>query len=195
MFGDNVLVAPILQEGSTQRNVSLPPGLWYDFRSDSSTAGGKSVPVAAPLERIPFFVRAGAVIPSQQTVQYSTEAPVDPLTLSVYCAGAGQTDSTLYYEDDGHTFEYLKGSYFKRTFIQSAGQRAVTFYATASEGSYSPPPRSVLLRFVGISPKPSGVTMNGKPLTGWTYEARTRTVLVTIPETSQNYELVVPRGG
>ncbi len=203
MFGDDVLVAPVLQEGMTRRDVSLPPGLWYNYWTDSTAAGGSWVNVAAPVDRIPFFVRSGAIIPSQQPLQFSSQAPIDPLTLSIYCAEEGRTDSTVYYEDDGHTFEYLKGGYLKRTFTQSVGVSDVTFFASASDGSYTPPARSVLLRFVGYGGRPSSATLNGKPLarqkaktsppsgTGWTYDPGKRTVLVRISETGQKYEVVL----
>lgn len=204
MFGNDILVAPVMQEGLTARGVSLPPGLWYNYWTDSSAAGGKWITVAAPLDRIPFFVRAGAIIPSQQTVQYSTQAPIDPLTLSVYCAEPGRTDSSLYYEDDGHSFDYTKGVYLKKVFTQSVDSSTVRFSASAPSGTYSPPPRSVILRFVGIGARPSAVTINGKPLrmlafrsfgsskeTGWTLDATSRAVLVRLPQMREKYEVVV----
>jgi len=205
MFGDDVLVAPVLQEGMNHRSVSLPPGHWYDYWTDSAAAGGTWVNVAAPIDRIPFFVRSGAILPTRQTVQFSTQAPIDPLTLSVYCAEPGKTDSTMYYEDDGHTFDYSKGAYFKRRLAQSVTSSQVTFSASSGDGSYVPPSRSVQIRFVGIGKEPGAVMLNGtevhqvkgsqiaKKGPSWSYDGKMGRVTVWLPETRERYDVVLER--
>jgi alpha-glucosidase (family GH31 glycosyl hydrolase) len=64
MFGDSLLVAPLVNAGETSRSVYLPAGNWLDY-NDCSTLhrGGSSVTVNAPLDTIPLFVREGAIIP------------------------------------------------------------------------------------------------------------------------------------
>jgi alpha-D-xyloside xylohydrolase len=62
LFGPDLLVAPIVNEG-TQRPVYLPAGLWIDYWTGASIAGGKTLLVDAPPDRIPLYVRQGAVIP------------------------------------------------------------------------------------------------------------------------------------
>ncbi|WP_207205421.1 TIM-barrel domain-containing protein [Microbacterium protaetiae] len=54
---DDILVAPVLEEGATAREVYLPEGEWADAWTGESVVGGQAVTVAAPLERIPVFVR------------------------------------------------------------------------------------------------------------------------------------------
>ena len=79
MFGPDLLVAPVFEAGATERELYLPAGRWVDFwqsvHYDEATGGfsiqdpvviiegGRSVTVAAPLDEIPLFVRAGAQIP------------------------------------------------------------------------------------------------------------------------------------
>ena len=65
MLGDDLLVAPMLEARASQRAVALPPGGWYDFWDGRFYAGGETVMVAAPIEKIPLFVRAGCVLPQQ----------------------------------------------------------------------------------------------------------------------------------
>jgi alpha-D-xyloside xylohydrolase len=62
LFGPDLLVAPIVNEG-TQRPVYLPAGLWIDYWTGASIVGGKTLLVDAPPDRIPLYVRQGAVIP------------------------------------------------------------------------------------------------------------------------------------
>lgn len=65
MFGPDVLVAPILHEGWRERRVRLPSGVdWLEAASGRMITGGATVTAAAPLERIPVFVRAGAQVAS-----------------------------------------------------------------------------------------------------------------------------------
>lgn len=64
MFGPDLLVAPILHAGATRRSVYLPAGAtWTDPWTGEQHAGGTTVDVAAPLERIPLFLRDGVQLP------------------------------------------------------------------------------------------------------------------------------------
>jgi alpha-D-xyloside xylohydrolase len=63
LFGPDVLVAPVAEPGVREREVYLPPGTWVDAATGTEHSGGTMVTVAAPIERIPVFVRAGATVP------------------------------------------------------------------------------------------------------------------------------------
>jgi alpha-D-xyloside xylohydrolase len=60
MFGPDLLVAPILAAGARARDVLLPAGDWTDVWTGDRHAGGTTLRCAAPIERMPVFVRAGA---------------------------------------------------------------------------------------------------------------------------------------
>ncbi|HVS29965.1 MAG TPA: TIM-barrel domain-containing protein [Thermoanaerobaculia bacterium] len=62
LFGPDLLVAPMYRPGGS-RSVYLPKGTWLDYWSGTSHEGPKTIDVAASLDRIPLFVRAGAIIP------------------------------------------------------------------------------------------------------------------------------------
>lgn len=65
MLGPDLLVAPVLEEGATAREIYLPavPGGWFDFHDGLAFRGGTRHTVRAPLGRLPLFVRAGALVP------------------------------------------------------------------------------------------------------------------------------------
>jgi len=64
MLGPDLLVAPILHAGVTNRRVYLPAGTgWTDAWTGAKHAGGATLDVAAPLERVPLFVREGRQLP------------------------------------------------------------------------------------------------------------------------------------
>jgi hypothetical protein len=108
LFGPDLLVAPVLEQGATQRTVYLPAGGWIDFRTDQIIEGPRYVTVPAPLDSLPLFIRRGAIIPMGPDMQYSGERPLDPLTLEIYRGG---DRSFILYEDDGETTAYQTGAY------------------------------------------------------------------------------------
>jgi len=64
MFGPDLLVAPVMQAGIIQRPVYLPAGArWTNAWTGEVLSGGQTVLAAAPLERIPLFLRDDAVLP------------------------------------------------------------------------------------------------------------------------------------
>jgi alpha-glucosidase len=107
LCGDALLVAPVCDEGATTRQTYLPAGEWFDAWTDERHNGPSTINVSAPLERIPFFVRAGAIVAYWPLMQHTGERPVDLLTLHVY-AGDGQS---WLYEDDGHSLAYQRGGW------------------------------------------------------------------------------------
>jgi len=64
LVGSHVLVAPVQTPGASSRGVYLPTGAWYPWAAGAPLEGGASITAAAPLEEIPVFARAGAVIPT-----------------------------------------------------------------------------------------------------------------------------------
>lgn len=108
MMGESLLVAPLTLEDGLQRKVYLPKGEWCDFWTNELYQGGQSYDIAAPMDRIPVFVKKGTLLPYAKPVQCVTEDTVFDIT--VRCYGDNCGDFTLY-EDDGFTFDYKKGLY------------------------------------------------------------------------------------
>jgi len=108
MFGPAILVNPVTEQGATTRHLYLPVSAWYDFWTGSSFAGGKMVDAAAPLDRLPLYVRAGSIVPMGPDVEYTTEKAADPIELRVYAGSGG--DFTLY-EDENDNYNYQQAAY------------------------------------------------------------------------------------
>ncbi|MDN3600272.1 glycoside hydrolase family 31 protein [Mucilaginibacter myungsuensis] len=131
-FGDNILVAPA---DSHQREIDvyLPAGDWYRFGTDEKITGGDVISADAPLTDLPVFIRAGAIIPMQSIVQSTAEQGDGILQIHVW-NGEGSTDF-VYYEDDGDTYAYEQGAYYKRTISFNAETGNITF--SAVEGTFT----------------------------------------------------------
>jgi alpha-D-xyloside xylohydrolase len=128
MFGPSLMVAPVTRYGARSREVYLPAGAdWVDFHTGDHYRGGGAVVVQAPLNRIPVFVKAGAVLATGPVTQYVDEKPDAPLLLQVYAGASGETSL---YEDDGVTNAYARGEYSRipvsyddRTGVLTIGER------------------------------------------------------------------------
>lgn len=127
LLGDQLLVAPIYRPGTDHRAVYLPAGVWYDYWTGERLEGGRHVLAHAPLEKMPIYVKAGAVIPHAaaaagtsesapavpSTVEFGAGALAGELAFDIY-GGAGivgDPSSFEQYEDDGLTVGYRSGSY------------------------------------------------------------------------------------
>ena len=62
LFGESLLVAPVMEEGCTTRQVILPVGNWRDFWTQSPVEGGQTLKVEVPLDTIPVYQREGSIV-------------------------------------------------------------------------------------------------------------------------------------
>jgi alpha-D-xyloside xylohydrolase len=147
LFGPDLLVSPVLVEHATSRPVYLPVGAdWYDFWTAARTAGGASVTVPAPLDRIPLDVRAGSILPLGPVIEYAGQA-TDPIELRVYPGADG--DFTLY-EDAGDGYDYERGA--QSTIAIHWNDAARTLTLGVRQGSYPGMTVSHTFNVVIVSP-------------------------------------------
>lgn len=103
------LIYPDVSKAAAPTTVYLPKGtLWYDFWNDQPHAGGKTIQRLCPIDIMPVYVKAGAILPFGPDVQYSTEKPWDDLEVKVYCGANGHFEL---YEDEGNNYNYERGRY------------------------------------------------------------------------------------
>jgi alpha-glucosidase len=187
--GPDMLVAPVLRENARSRDVYLPPGDWFDFWTAKPLQGGRSLTTPAPLSRIPLYVRAGAVIPTQQDLQYTGESPVNPLTLCIYPPASSLQTARELYEDDGISFRYRKGEFQRRQVRLERTSRSIVISLPPPEGSFQPADRAIVLRIASPSGKPQEVRIGGVTLPWtppgrppnvqeWTFDTQDSTIIV-----------------
>ena len=194
MLGPFLLVAPVLNAGRAARALYLPKGtVWFDYWSEAVLSGGQTASLAAPLERLPLLVRAGAILPSTELMQYVGEKQPQTLYLDLYpVSGVGPTSFTLY-RDDGETRAFETGGHHSVELTLQTAATGATLTLGAPQGSYSPPEQHLAVRFHGVAVKPKQVTVDGKALAaltslaeldssdGWYFEAGKRLVHTRLP--------------
>lgn len=108
LLGKFVLVAPVTVPGKFAREVYLPEGEWYDYETNEKYTGGKYILADAPLDKVPVFIRAGAILPVAEGNIQSTEDITSENTRILTYPGQG---TFIHYEDDNETLAYREGSY------------------------------------------------------------------------------------
>lgn len=145
MFGPYMLVSPVTLSGAGTWPTYLPDGAdWIDWWDDSLNTGGQTVNTSVPLERIPIFVRGGAIIPMAPVSQYEGETAWDEITFELY--PIDETSNFTIYEDDGISWDYQSGEYAETTCTMSGIGDSFIFDIAARQGSYVPTPRTVVLK-------------------------------------------------
>lgn len=108
MAGEYLLVAPMFT-GQTQRTVLLPKGDWYDFYTGEYVGNGERITITPDLDRIPVFVKDGAIIPMMEPMLHAPKAG-QKFNLEIRHYGKANGTYRLY-DDDGETFDYKKGMF------------------------------------------------------------------------------------
>jgi alpha-glucosidase (family GH31 glycosyl hydrolase) len=149
MYGDALLVAPVITQSATSRSVYLPAGNWYNYNDKlTRIAGGQTITAAAPLDVIPRYVKAGAIIPRGDIIKSNNNwTPNWAPSLHIeFFPEAGITSS----------FNYWNGSAF-RPIIGTRNGSVVTlkFSNLGTDGK---------VEMYGIAAAPATVTRNGQTL-------------------------------
>lgn len=162
MVGKDLLAAPILKPGLTQRLVYLPEGIWYDYWTGKELKGGTTIRAEAPLETVPLYVRGGTILPMGPEMNYVGEKTGGPLTFAVYADSKGNAQSTLY-EDDGVSPAYAKGAFRRTAVSYQATAKGAEIDLDAPTGPFQTSPRTLAFSVHAVL-KTARVKLDGKAL-------------------------------
>jgi len=120
LLGKDLLVAPVYTPADKRDSIYLPAGKWIDYWTGDEYNGNTTLTgYPAPLDKLPLFVRKGAIIPLYEQMMYDGQYPADTLTLDIYPEG---NSSFTMYEDDGSTREYQEGKFaFTKFEVNTSG--------------------------------------------------------------------------
>ena len=168
LLGRDLLVAPVYRSQAVsqgwRKGIHLPQGTWFDYwdgRQATAGKAGRDLDLQVTLEKLPVFVRAGAILPMYPEVLYDGEKPKDQLTLDLY--PHGESSFTLY-EDDGSTRQYQKGAFSQQLLRMRESGGNVEVHIAPVEGSYAgqEPRRSYALRMLSRQ-RPAAVQAANAP--------------------------------
>ncbi|HPM31591.1 MAG TPA: glycoside hydrolase family 31 protein [Chryseolinea sp.] len=160
MFGPSLLINPVTEYKARKGDVYLPASTgWYDLHSGKYYEGGQTLTVEAPLTNIPVFAKEGSIIPTGPEIQYTTEKPVDPLTVYVF---KGKDGAFELYEDDNTSNQYEEGKFSTIAFTYS--EQSQTIIIGERQGSFSGMLTERTIHFVWVKKdKPVGLGQGTQP--------------------------------
>jgi alpha-glucosidase len=163
MFGDALLVSPVLVPGESTHTVYLPAGVWYDYFRGTRHEGAQTLPYAVDAKNwqdIPVFVRSGSMLATQPIQNYVDETPAREVTIDVF--PDANVAKFIYYDDDGESYAYEKGNYYRQQITAQKNTHETELFFDKPAGEFHPVLRAYLVRVHGIHA--SAVIVNGVKL-------------------------------
>lgn len=183
MLGESIMVCPVTNKGAQTRTVYLPKGNWINYWTGEEHQGKQHISVLCPIEQTPIFIKGGAIIPTQEPINYVGEKEITNISLDIY--PSGKSSFTLY-DDDGKSLTYQEGN-FATTLINVVDTNTETKISINNPiGEFKLPNRTYTLK-VHLKKKPKNVTLNSKDKN----IIFNKNILETIIENSNNKNVVV----
>lgn len=144
MFGQSLMMAPIVYQGATSRDVYLPEGVkWVDYWTGEVFEGGQTIHKDADLGTLPIYVKQDSIIPRREVQQHSGEKELTNLILDTYLDNKA---SYSFYEDDAKTEDYTRGEFNITEFSVDQKGNHVEFSQNKQTQSYASDIQSYTLK-------------------------------------------------
>jgi len=174
LLGRDLLVAPSpTGESPAAYRINLPSAGWYDYWTGVQVTA-TSVEETPQIDRLPVFVRPGAILPKQPLVQSTVETPRGNIELAVY---PGEDCRGTIYLDDGVSFDYRDGAYLRQSVRCDA--HGITF--EARQGRFKPWWRGISVVIHGWDGAAPKVALGGKAIAA-SVDPEKRTLSFTLPD-------------
>lgn len=147
LFGEQILVCPVQEPNSQGRRMYIPRGKWYNYWTEEVVEGGAEKWVSAGIDKIPLFIKEGAMIPKYPVQQYVGEKKIEQLKVDVYFKDGVETSTV--YEDQQDGYDYKKGRYSLRNF-RLKGKIDGMSIQQFKDGSYITEYETIKLHFHGL---------------------------------------------
>ena len=191
LFGSDFFVAPVTTEMVDAEEISLPPGDWYDFWTNTRLSSKEKFSLRPRLDEMPLYVRAGAIVPMQPLVQHTGEKPNGPLELRVYLPAStpGNDCRGTLYQDDGHTFAYQKGEILRISYSCQVSNGSVTVTSSTEKNAFQPWWKSAQVTLYGAVAAPKEVRIGDEVIHEWRYDGLAHAVMLTVPDAARNWSV------
>ena len=181
LWGRDVMVAPVMQQGAVSREITFPEGTWVDINHpERRYAGHTTVNYSAPLEVLPLFARAGAFIP-QACYEMNNVGDYNPDKLDIIYYTSDYPSTFTLFDDDLHSTGTLARDKHRLINFTATPQGKRTTITIQGRGNIDGDAPSKDYRIIiPATNKPGKVTINGKKAQGVTYDKRPRTLTIPV---------------
>jgi oligosaccharide 4-alpha-D-glucosyltransferase len=164
MWGDELLVAPVLMKGTTIRQVYLPKGKWYDMTDNRILEGPGYLPFDAHAYRFPLFAKAGSFIP-QFIGEAANTKEMEKHDMTVLYVPSSTASQYRLYKDDGETKDAIASNEYELIDFYSMGKTAegLNIAIKSNGGNYKNKPDQTSMQLVipDTKIKPSAIRIDG----------------------------------
>jgi alpha-glucosidase len=161
IFGNQILVCPILEPNSLGRRMYVPKGNWYNYWTKELITGGKETWVDTHFDEIPMFIKEGAIIPKYPVQQYVGELEITELILDLYFK-LGKEES-LVFEDAQDGYDYKKGRYSLTTF-KTTGKEKELIIQQHKEGKFDTSHATYKINLYGLTFKVNKIYLDNEQM-------------------------------
>jgi len=167
MFGPNILVAPVIEQGQKTMAVYLPADIWYSFWDDKLYIGNGYTNIDLQIETIPVFVKGGSFIPMVDAVNSTDDYSSQLLYVRYYPGELQKIYFGSMFEDDGKTFGTIGRGEFELLNFSAINDETGTLHIEMLKDGWDyagmPKQRVIKLEIVGQSPtQKKKITINGE---------------------------------
>ncbi|TXE09170.1 DUF4968 domain-containing protein [Gelidibacter salicanalis] len=180
LWGDDLLISPVLKAGQTSQEVYFPKGSnWFDFYTDAIFKGGITKTVALNTASIPTFVRGGAFLSMAKPMQSTAEYDATNLEVHYYFDAEVEQSDREMYNDNGVAPNTYKGDAYEIVKFESAFKNDILKLSLKTEvmTNYDSKTKNVELIVHNLQKQPRYLKINGKKVKiNW--DANLKTIVV-----------------
>ncbi|XP_015118649.1 lysosomal alpha-glucosidase isoform X2 [Diachasma alloeum] len=182
LWGDGLMIVPVLEEGKIQVQAYLPKGIWYNYYNNTGTvSNGQWFLVDAPLDTIPLFIRDGVIIPAQTPGQTTTQSRKNKFQLIITIAQQlkKKSSGSLYW-DDGDSLDSVEThNYLYQDFEVVDGNKLKNVWST-NFGPFNIKEAMILgeIEVMGLVHDVTRVVVNGEPIVTFTYDKSRKYLII-----------------
>jgi len=160
-LGDKILVYPVFEPGCESVDVYLPEGDWYSYHTCERLTGGRRYTVQTPLEILPMFIKAGAIIPEYPVMQYTNQFEMEEQLLNIYFSYYDVY--SFMYEDHGDNYAYEQNIYLEKKFMVTGSDNTLLVQQNV-EGLHTPRYEHYRIKICGLPFNTSRIVCDRKEI-------------------------------
>ncbi|ASB49699.1 TIM-barrel domain-containing protein [Alkalitalea saponilacus] len=192
-WGDNLLVAPVLEPGITSRDVTLPEGYWIHLFNNQIYSGGQTISVETPFENIPVFVKAGSFITKAKPVMSTEYFSTDTLLVSYYHHPKTENGHGQMFMDDGENPTSIENGEYELVSYQATNTgRQLKIEVNCNKGNYygKPEQRHYNVIIHNLEKEPRRVNINGRR-SDFSFDEKRSKLIIPFNRQREKIEIVI----
>ena len=182
LWGDSLLIRPVTSPGVETADIELPKGVWFDFFGGQRFEGNQIINYAAPVDKLPVLVKAGAFIPMQPGIKRTAHASSKRLTMHYWADSSVTQSNYRLYEDAGNSPRAIQDSQYLTMDFAARNNDKDLVINVAPAGQYEGLSDKREMTFIvhGLKAEPKNITHANLTASKWESDRNRLLVKVTV---------------